>query len=85
MGLALASLIQCFEWERNGEEEEVDLTEGTDLTMPKVKPLEALCKARECMLNVLSKLMGLILNCLPILCCNFSNICIMKFSFLTSN
>ncbi|KAJ0026367.1 hypothetical protein Pint_06976 [Pistacia integerrima] len=55
MGLALATLIQCFEWERISEEE-VDLTEGTGLIMPKVKPLEAMCKARECMLNVLSKL-----------------------------
>ncbi|XP_031263394.1 cytochrome P450 81Q32-like [Pistacia vera] len=55
MGLALAILIQCFEWERISEEE-VDLTEGTGLTMPKVEPLEAMCKARECMLNVLSKL-----------------------------
>ncbi|XP_031275475.1 cytochrome P450 81Q32-like [Pistacia vera] len=55
MGLALATLIQCFEWERISEEE-VDLIEGTGLTMPKVEPLEAMCKARECMLNVLSKL-----------------------------
>ncbi|KAJ0086253.1 hypothetical protein Patl1_06947 [Pistacia atlantica] len=55
MGLALATLIQCFEWERISEEE-VDVTEGNGLTMPKVKPLEAMCKARERMLNVLSKL-----------------------------
>ncbi|KAJ0024624.1 hypothetical protein Pint_07008 [Pistacia integerrima] len=55
MGLALATLIQCFEWERISEEE-VDLTKGTGLIMPKVKPLEAMCKARECILNVLSKL-----------------------------
>ncbi|KAJ0025321.1 hypothetical protein Pint_06968 [Pistacia integerrima] len=55
MGLALATLIQCFEWERISEEE-VDLTEGTGLIMPKVKPLEAMCKAQDSLLNVLSKL-----------------------------
>ncbi|KAJ0026375.1 hypothetical protein Pint_06979 [Pistacia integerrima] len=46
MGLALATLIQSFEWERISEAE-VDLTGGIGLTMPKVKPLEAMCKARE--------------------------------------
>ncbi|XP_048139188.1 isoflavone 3'-hydroxylase-like [Rhodamnia argentea] len=53
LGLTLASLIQCFEWKRIGEEE-VDMSEGEGLTMPKEKPLEALCKAREMMIKVLS-------------------------------
>ncbi|KAJ0085576.1 hypothetical protein Patl1_08873 [Pistacia atlantica] len=52
MGLTLATLIQCFEWERISEEE-VDLTEGTGITMPKAKPLQAMFKARESMFNVL--------------------------------
>ncbi|CAI9091262.1 OLC1v1026237C1 [Oldenlandia corymbosa var. corymbosa] len=52
VGVALGSLIQCFEWERVGPEE-VDLTEGVGLTMPKAVPLEARCKARDFVPNVL--------------------------------
>ncbi|CAL5326193.1 unnamed protein product [Camellia sinensis] len=52
VGLSLASLIQCFEWERVSEKA-VDLTEGKGLTMPKLKPLEVMCKARDIMNKVL--------------------------------
>ncbi|KAK2967645.1 hypothetical protein RJ640_030516, partial [Escallonia rubra] len=41
VGLALASLIQCFEWERMSENQ-IDLTEGTGLSMPKLEPLVAM-------------------------------------------
>ncbi|ONI33501.1 hypothetical protein PRUPE_1G428700 [Prunus persica] len=47
--LALGSLVQSFEWERIGEEN-VDMSEGLGLTMPRAKPLEAMCKPRPLML-----------------------------------
>ncbi|KAK1427464.1 hypothetical protein QVD17_16150 [Tagetes erecta] len=53
--LALASLIQCFEWERVGEEL-VGLSEGKGLTMPKDEPLEAMCKTRQKIIHVLMDL-----------------------------
>lgn len=54
LGLALGSLIQCFEWERVSDEE-VDMSEGEGVTMPKAVPLEALCKARPIINSVLSE------------------------------
>ncbi|KAG8377489.1 hypothetical protein BUALT_Bualt08G0038200 [Buddleja alternifolia] len=55
MALALAALIQCFEWRRI-DEELVDMAEGSGLTMPKAKPLEAMCRAREEMVKFLFEL-----------------------------
>ncbi|KAB1207043.1 Cytochrome P450 81D1 [Morella rubra] len=48
IGLTLASLIQCFEWERVSMEE-VDMAEGNGISMPKAVALEAMCKARPIM------------------------------------
>ncbi|KAL2531815.1 Cytochrome [Abeliophyllum distichum] len=54
VGLALGSLIQCFEWERISGEK-ADFSEGTGLTMPKKKPLEVMCKSREIVHKVLQE------------------------------
>ncbi|XP_049381648.1 cytochrome P450 81Q32-like [Solanum stenotomum] len=55
VGLALGTLVQCFEWKRVSDER-VDLTEGKGLTMLKAEPLMARCKAREIVLKLLSEI-----------------------------
>ncbi|PIA32991.1 hypothetical protein AQUCO_04200026v1 [Aquilegia coerulea] len=53
--LALGALIQCFDWERIGEEM-VDMSEGLGLTLPKAQPLVAKCRTRQSVLNLISQL-----------------------------
>ncbi|KAL0337443.1 UNVERIFIED_CONTAM: cytochrome [Sesamum calycinum] len=57
VGLALASLIQCFEWQRV-DDALVDLTEGKGLSMPKLTPLEARCRARDVLHKFLAEPVG---------------------------
>ncbi|XP_021908175.1 cytochrome P450 81D11-like [Carica papaya] len=52
VSLVLGSLIQCFEWERVSEKE-IDMREGKGITMSKLEPLEAMCRARPIMDKVL--------------------------------
>ncbi|PHT56735.1 Isoflavone 2'-hydroxylase [Capsicum baccatum] len=55
VGLALGTLVQCFEWKRVSDEK-IDLAEGKGLTMPKAEPLMARCKARDIVHKVLSEI-----------------------------
>ncbi|KAF4373895.1 hypothetical protein F8388_007801 [Cannabis sativa] len=54
VGLTLGCLIQCFDWERISDEQ-LDMSEGKGVTMPKAIPLEVMCKARPIMNLVLSE------------------------------
>ncbi|KAM0937811.1 putative oxidoreductase [Dioscorea sansibarensis] len=55
VALTVGALVQCFEWERVGDEQ-VDMSEGTGLTSPKVRPLEAMYKPRESLASLLCQL-----------------------------
>ena len=51
VALGIGSLLQCFDWERVGNEM-VDMTEGVGLTMPKAQPLVVKCSPRPSMVNL---------------------------------
>ncbi|CAH9100592.1 unnamed protein product [Cuscuta epithymum] len=53
VGMSLASIIQCFDWERLGSEL-IDMSEEIGVTMPKATPLVAKCKTRPFVTNLLS-------------------------------
>lgn len=54
VGLALGSLIQCFEWQRM-DDKSVDMTERPGFTMAKAQPLKAICRPRPSMLKLFSQ------------------------------
>ncbi|XP_060199366.1 cytochrome P450 81Q32-like [Lycium barbarum] len=54
IALALGSLIQCFEWERIGDEKE-DMSESGGFTAPKARPLVANFRPRPTIVPLLSQ------------------------------
>ncbi|CAL4936085.1 unnamed protein product [Urochloa decumbens] len=56
LGLVIATLIQCFDWDTVGGADKVDMAEGVGITLPRAVPLEAMCRPRQAMLDVLQKL-----------------------------
>ncbi|CAM0870811.1 unnamed protein product [Alopecurus aequalis] len=56
VGLVLAALVQCFDWDRV-DDVELDMTQGgVGFIIPKAVPFQAVCKPRAAMSDVLHKL-----------------------------
>ncbi|XP_039137439.1 cytochrome P450 81Q32-like [Dioscorea cayenensis subsp. rotundata] len=55
VALVVGTLVQCFEWDRVCDGE-LDMSEGAGLTLPKIKPLEAIYKPRESLASLLCQL-----------------------------
>ncbi|SPT20579.1 unnamed protein product [Triticum aestivum] len=53
VGLTLATLVQCFEWDV-GQGDTIDMAEGAGLSMPMATPLAAVCRPREFVRSALS-------------------------------
>nr|ALO20342.1 cytochrome P450 [Cynodon dactylon] len=56
IGLVLGMLIQCFDWD-TADGGKVDMTEGVGITLPRAVPLEAMCRPRQTMVDVLKGLL----------------------------
>jgi cytochrome P450 len=55
IGMVLATLVQCFDWERV-DGVNVDMTERGGLSIPRAVPLEAVCRPRTVMREVVHSL-----------------------------
>ncbi|KAL5714090.1 hypothetical protein ACHQM5_016098 [Ranunculus cassubicifolius] len=56
VALGVGIFIQCFNWDRFGQED-IDMKEAnTGVTIPKAQPLVVTCKPRQSMVNILSQL-----------------------------
>uniref|UniRef100_A0A8R7QLI3 Cytochrome P450 81D1 n=1 Tax=Triticum urartu TaxID=4572 RepID=A0A8R7QLI3_TRIUA len=53
LGLTLATLVQCLEWDA-GEGRAIDMAEGAGLSMPMATPLALVCRPREFLKGLLS-------------------------------
>lgn len=53
IGLTLATLVQCFDWDIN---EKMDMTERLGITLSKARPLQTKCRPRPCMAKLLSQI-----------------------------
>ncbi|KAJ6795377.1 isoflavone 3'-hydroxylase [Iris pallida] len=53
VGLELGTMIQCFDWKRIGEEE-MDMSEGSGLSLPNAHPLQAMYRPSQSMISILS-------------------------------
>ena len=54
VSLALGALIQCFEWEEEVGQDNMDMSYNSSSSLQKAKPLEAVCRPRETSIHLLS-------------------------------
>ncbi|PON37803.1 hypothetical protein TorRG33x02_346600 [Trema orientale] len=55
VSLAVGTLVHGFDWGRV-EQELVDMGQGFGITLPKIRPLKAICSPRPAMIDLLTQL-----------------------------